>query len=260
MAMPRFVYFTFLGKHRWGRVTEEGLSPLLGSPFDARPDEAGEVLPWHVVAFDPPVRPTKIVGVGRNYREHAKELGHEVPSEPLLFLKPPSALVAHEAAIVYPAGESELVHHEGELAVVIGRRTRRVSIDDAHRHVAGYTIINDVTARDLQRKDVQFTRAKGFDTFAPLGPWLDTDFEPRDQVLRVAVNGEVRQEAPLSDMVFDVPALVAYVSRVMTLEQGDVLATGTPAGVGVLRPGDVCEVSIEGLGTLRNPVVAPERA
>ncbi|MGM0578186.1 MAG: fumarylacetoacetate hydrolase family protein [Myxococcota bacterium] len=258
--MPRYVYFTMLGKHRWGRVVDDGLQPLEGSLFEPGLGDAGAVLPWHLVRFDPPVRPSKIVCIGKNYRAHADEMGGQVPEQPLIFLKAPSALIGHEGRIVYPTGQTDLVHHEGELAVVIGRRTRRVSPEEAPRHVLGYTILNDVTARDLQRKDVQFARAKGFDTFAPMGPWLDTDFEPGEQRLTTTVNGEVRQDAPLSDMVFPPHALVSYVSRGMTLEPGDVIATGTPSGVGPLVPGDTVEVTLEGLGTLRNTVVADEES
>ncbi len=253
--MPRYVYYTFYGKHRWGRVVDDGFINIEGTPFDFETKDQGSPIPWDLPVLDPPVRPTKIVCIGRNYRDHAAELGNAVPAEPLMFLKPPSALVGHEGPIKYPTGLTELVHHEGELAVVIGRRTRRVSAQDAADHILGYTLMNDVTARDLQRKDVQFTRGKGLDTFAPLGPWLDTDFRPADQRLTVTVNGQLRQDGRLSDMIFDVPTLVAYVSRHMTLEQGDVIATGTPAGVGPLLPGDVVEVSCEGLGTLRNTVV-----
>jgi len=201
------------------------------------------------------VSPSKIVAVGRNYRDHAAELANEVPEVPLLFLKPPSCLVGHGGAIVYPTGESELVHHEAELAVVIGRRARHVSVGDADRYILGYSVFNDVTARDLQRRDGHFTRGKGFDTFGPLGPWVDTSFTPRDQAVTARVNGEERQRGHLSQMIFGVAELVAFVSRVMTLEPYDVLATGTPAGVGPLAPGDIVEVEVEGLGRLSNRVV-----
>ncbi|MCB9729009.1 MAG: fumarylacetoacetate hydrolase family protein [Deltaproteobacteria bacterium] len=258
--MPRYVYFTFLGKHRFGQVTPEGVVPLRGTLFDETLEPGAEPMPWHLVTPDPPVRPSKIVCIGRNYRAHAEELGHEVPSEPLLFLKPPSALIGDGGEVVFPTGQSELVHHEGELAVVIGRRTRHVPPERAREHIFGYTVFNDVTARDLQRKDVQFTRGKGFDTFAPMGPWVDTDFQPADQILSVKVNGELRQRSPLSLMIFPVEVLVSYISRVMTLEQGDVIATGTPEGVGPLLPGDEVTVEIEGLGLLSNRVVADPEA
>lgn len=255
--MPRYVHYTLLGRHRWGRVTADGHSVqgLRGDIFDGDGAPEGEPLPLEMLRFDPPLQPSKIVCVGRNYAAHAAELDHDVPTEPLIFLKPPSALVGHDEPIVYPVGQTELVHHEGELAVVIGRRTRNVRREQALAHVFGYTILNDVTARDLQRRDGQWTRAKGFDTFAPAGPWIDTDFSPRAQRVVVQVNGDKRQDQPISDMLFDIPTLIAHISSVMTLERGDVISTGTPSGVGPLVAGDVVEVHIEGLGTLRNHVV-----
>jgi len=262
--MARYVRFTLFGKQRWGRVSDDGDSIVAytGDPFDpeAELDEGAgrsSTVPWEAVSLNPPVpvRATKIVAVARNYRAHAAELNNPVPEEPLLFLKPSTVLIPHEGEIVYPTGQSELVHHEGELAVIIGRRTRNVSRDDALNHVLGYSIFNDVTARDLQRRDGKFTRGKGFDTFGPLGPWIDTDFTPADQELSVRVNGQVRQQAPLTDMIFDVPTLIAFVSSIMTLERYDVIATGTPAGVGPLVPGDAVEVRIQGLGSLHNTVV-----
>ena len=212
------------------------------------------MIPFEAVRLEVPASPTKIVAIGRNYSEHAKELGNDVPEEPLLFLKPPSALLPHEGVIRYPHGMSQLVHHEAELGVVIARTTRDVSEADAAAHILGYTLINDVTARDLQRKDVQFTRAKGFDTFCPVGPWVDTSFVPGDQRIHLTVNGVVAQDSTLDHMVFKVPFLVSYISRIMTLERGDLIATGTPAGVGPLVPGDVVTVTIDGLGSLTNRV------
>lgn len=201
-------------------------------------------------------RPSKIVCVGRNYLEHARELGNEVPERPLLFLKPPSSLVADGEAIVLPA-QSERVEHEGEIAVIIGRRARNVAAADAWDHVAGIAPLNDVTARDLQKTDGQWTRAKGFDTFCPLGAMVPLDGIDRDALEVVCrVNGEVRQRGHVSQMAFSIPALIEYISGVMTLEPGDVIATGTPAGVSPLRPGDVVQVEIPGAGTLTNPVEA----
>lgn len=201
-----------------------------------------------------PAKPTKIIGVGLNYRAHAAEMGKPLPDEPLLFLKPLSALIASGEPIVRPRGY-ERMDYEGELAVVMGRRARRVSREDALGCVAGYTCLNDVTVRDLQRKDVQYTRAKGFDTFCPLGPRVVAGLDPRDLRLQTRVNGEIRQDSSTADMIFDVPTLIAFVSHVMTLEPGDVITTGTPPGVGPLRAGDVVEVEIDGIGILRNPVV-----
>lgn len=203
----------------------------------------------------PPCTPTKIVCVGCNYVEHAKELGERIPDEPVLFLKPPSSLIASGDGILYP-GSSQRVDYEAELAVVIGRRTRHVTAEKAAEHILGYTCFNDVTARDLQAKDGQWTRSKGFDTFAPTGPHIVTDVDPRCLGISSRLNGEARQGSNTRDMIFDVYALVAFISGVMTLEAGDVIATGTPPGVGPMRPGDVVEVEVEGVGTLRNPVVS----
>lgn len=201
-----------------------------------------------------PVAPSKIVCVGRNYREHAAELGNEMPTEPLLFLKAPSAVVRDGDSIELPEF-SRRVEHEGELAVVIGRKCRRVSEDeDPFSYVLGYTCLNDVTARDLQRRDVQFTRAKSFDTFCPVGPHIVTGLDPSDLSVQTRVNGEIRQNGRTSAMAFPVPYLIRYISHVMTLEPGDLIATGTPAGVGPLRHGDTVEVEVEGVGVLRNPV------
>ncbi len=201
-----------------------------------------------------PVAPSKIVCVGRNYREHAAELGNEMPSEPLLFLKAPSAIISDGDAIELPEA-SERVEHEGELGLVIGRRCRRLSeAEDPLAYVLGFTCLNDVTARDLQRKDVQFTRGKSFDTFCPVGPFVVTGLDPSDLLVETRVNGEVRQSGRTSAMAFPVPHLIRYISHAMTLEPGDLIATGTPAGVGPLLDGDTVEVEVEGVGVLRNHV------
>jgi len=204
-------------------------------------------------------RPGKIVCVGRNYAGHARELGNEIPAEPLLFLKPPSAVIENGGAIVLPP-ESEQVEHEAEIAVVIGQRARDVSEEDALSYVAGYAPLNDVTARDLQKRDVQFTRAKGYDTFCPIGRMVPADgVDWRTLEICCRVNGERRQYGRASDMVFGIPALIAYISRIMTLEPGDVIATGTPEGVGPLREGDEVEVELQGMTTVRNRVVRARR-
>ena len=206
----------------------------------------------------PPVTPSKIVCVGRNYADHAKELGNEVPAEPLIFLKPPSSLNAHLAPIVYPA-ISQRVDFEGELGLVVATRLHRAtSLEEAARAVGYYTIVNDVTARDLQKKDGQWTRGKGFDTFCPVGPWIVPVAEIELESLRVvtSVDGVVKQDAPVTDMLFGVGAILHFVSQFMTLEPGDLIATGTPPGVGPVSPGASVEVSIPGLGALVNPVVA----
>ena len=203
-----------------------------------------------------PVIPrSKVVCVGRNYADHASELGNDVPAEPLLFLKPNTSVVGPGDPIVHPR-QSEDVQFEGELAVVIGRICRDVPVSRVADVVYGYTVGNDVTARDLQKKDVQFTRAKGFDSFCPLGPWIETELAVDDLELSTTLNGETRQSGRTSQMIFDVPALIAYVTSVMTLLPGDVLLTGTPAGVGPMRPGDRVAVTVEGVGTLTNMVVS----
>lgn len=200
------------------------------------------------------LRPSKILGVGTNYRAHAVEMGKPIPAEPLLFMKPPSAVIGPGEAIVRPRG-FERVDFEGELGVVIGKRARRVSVDDALAYVRGYTIVNDVTVRDLQKRDGQFTRAKGFDTFCPCGPVVVEGLDPSDLRLVTEVNGQVRQDARTSDLIFSVAQIIATASRVMTLEPGDLIATGTPSGVGPIAPGDVVRITIEKIGTLENPVV-----
>ena len=215
---------------------------------------------WPVaeVKFLPPAKPSKIVCVGRNYVEHAKELGNEAPKEPLIFLKPPSAVIAPDDPIVLPA-ISQRVDYEGELAVIIGRRCRGLGpADDVLPYIAGYTCLNDVTARDLQKHDGQWTRGKGFDTFCPFGPVLETRVDLQRARLETLVNGMSKQSACLAEMIFPVDVIIRFVAQVMTLEPGDVIATGTPAGVGPLVNGDMVEVSVSGLGTLRNTVVSPE--
>ena len=203
----------------------------------------------------PPVTPSKIICVGRNYAAHAQEHGSEVPEMPLLFFKPPSSLIGPEAQVILPP-QSQQVEHEAELAVVIGRRGRSITPEDALDYVIGYTIANDITARDLQRSDQLWTRAKGFDTFCPIGPWIETDFDPADAIITCHVNGDMRQMASTRDMVFTVRQLVAFASSIMTLEPGDLFLTGTPAGVSQVFPGDHIEVKIGGIGTLSNPVAA----
>jgi len=201
-----------------------------------------------------PVVPSKIVCVGRNYREHAAELGNKLPDEPLLFLKAPSALIAPGQKIELP-GASQQVEHEGELGVVIGRVARKIAADeDPLSYVFGYTCVNDVTARDLQRKDVQFTRAKSFDTFCPAGPWIETELEPVNLTVETRLNGEVKQKGNTADMAFSVSFLIRYISEIMTLYPGDLIATGTPAGVSRMKSGDRVEVEVTGIGVLVNEI------
>jgi 2-keto-4-pentenoate hydratase/2-oxohepta-3-ene-1,7-dioic acid hydratase in catechol pathway len=219
-------------------------------------DEPRSGVFFHIpdITFLPPVTPSKIVCVGRNYAEHAAELGNDVPTEPLLFQKAPSSLIAHEEEIIIPP-QSDQVEHEGELAIVIGRNCKNLADgENPLEYVFGYTCLNDVTARDLQRKDIQFTRAKSFDTFCPIGPFIETAIDTTDLRVTTRVNGVIRQDGRTSQMVFPVDFLVRYISRQMTLNAGDVIATGTPSGVSKMGPGDICEVEIEGIGILRNPV------
>ena len=201
------------------------------------------------------LNPSKIIGIGSNYRRHIEEMGRDVPAQPKIFLMPPTALIGPGQAIEIPPGTAR-VDHEAELGVVIGRTMHRVSVEDALDHVAGYTAVNDVTARDFQRADGVFARAKGFDTFCPAGPEVVTDIDPFNTRVRCFVDGELRQDGNTADMVFDVPTILSFVSSVMTLNPGDLIATGTPMGVGPILPGQVVVVEIEGIGRLENPVVA----
>jgi 2-keto-4-pentenoate hydratase/2-oxohepta-3-ene-1,7-dioic acid hydratase in catechol pathway len=238
----------------YGLMEGEAIYAIEGSIFgEFRQGE--KVAALTEVSLLAPCRPTKILAVGLNYRTHAAEAGYDVPPEPLVFFKPPSSVIGPREPIVYPI-LSRQVDYEGELAVVIGQRARNVSPEKAHDFVLGYTCGNDVTARDLQRRDDQWTRPKGFDTFCPLGPHIVTGLDVGHLTIQTRVNGEVRQNTSTADMVFSVAELISYVSQVMTLEPGDVILTGTPSGVGPLQPGDVVEVEIEGIGTLRNPVVS----
>lgn len=239
----------------YGAVEPEGIRLYRGTPFVAwEPTET--VVEWEDARLLAPVIPTKIVAVGRNYADHAAELGNEVPDVPLLFLKPPTSVIGPLQAIRLPE-QSREVHHEAELAVVISQVTKDVEIEDVGPKILGYTAANDVTARDLQRADGQFTRAKGFDTFCPLGPAIDTDLDPQESLAVIGrVNGETRQSATTADLIFGVGELISFISSVMTLLPGDVVLTGTPAGVGPIEEGDRVEVEVEGVGVLVNPVVA----
>ena len=234
---------------------EDGqLHVLSRAPWEAG-TPTGESLPYgDAIQLLPPVTPSKIVCVGRNYAAHAKELGNEVPKEPLLFFKPPSALIGHEGTIVLPP-ESQKVEHEAELGVVIGRRCKGITPEQARDHIFGYTCVGDITARDLQRADGQWARAKGFDTSCPLGPWIETEIDPADLAVTCTVNDELKQAGRTSQMMRGVEELIAFISEAMTLLPGDFILTGTPAGVGPMQVGDRVSVSIEGIGTLTNRVV-----
>ena len=237
-----------------GAIQGEYVRALRGTFFQD-PAPTGEDIPLADVALLAPVIPSKVVAIGRNYVEHAEEMGGEVPEEPVIFLKPSTAVIGPGDGIPYPAASGR-VDHEGELAIVVGRLARRVRSEDAARYVLGYTCGNDVTARDLQLKDGQWTRGKGFDGFCPLGPCIETEIDPLDLALECRVNGETRQAARTSQLAFGPGELLEFVSGVMTLLPGDVILTGTPAGVGPLQVGDRVQVEIEGIGVLENTVVA----
>jgi 2-keto-4-pentenoate hydratase/2-oxohepta-3-ene-1,7-dioic acid hydratase in catechol pathway len=243
------------GRTSWYALEGNLARRFLGSPFEGATVH-GDPVTWSEAELRAPIRPSKIVCIGRNYAAHAKELGNEVPAEPLMFFKPPSSVVGPGASVVLRA-ESERVEHEAELGVVIGKRATRVSRDEALSYVFGYTCVNDVTARDLQKKDGQWARAKGFDTFCPVGPWIETDLDPSDLSVKCLVDGAVRQDGRTTQMMFDVPALIAYISRAFTLEPGDLIATGTPEGVGLMPAGSRVTVSIENIGELTVGVLPP---
>jgi len=253
----RIARFSHQDSIRFGIVDDTDLVVLSGDPMFAGYDTTGERVPISDAVLLAPVIPrSKIVCVGRNYRDHAAELGNDVPAAPLLFFKPNTSVIGPGDTIVLPP-QSSRVDFEGELAAVIGRIAKNVPADKALEYVFGYTIANDVTARDLQQTDGQWARAKGFDTFCPLGPAIETDFDvDGDAVITTRVNGEVRQQGPISDMIFSLADVIAYASAAFTLLPGDVILTGTPAGVGPFAAGDTVEVEITGLGTLRNPARA----
>jgi len=240
------------GDCRYGLADETTVTLISDEPF-AQWETEGAVGLCSAELLTPVV-PTKIVCVGLNYRSHAEEMGLTLPTDPVIFLKPPTTIVGPDTEIRIPEGIGR-VDHEAELAVVIGRRTRNATPEQAKTNILGYTCANDVTARDLQKLDGQWTRAKSFDGFCPLGPWIETDVDPDDLLVECYVNGEVRQSARTSDLVFDVGTLVSFVSEVMTLVPGDVVLTGTPGGIGEMKSGDTVEVRIEGIGSLVNRVV-----
>jgi 2-keto-4-pentenoate hydratase/2-oxohepta-3-ene-1,7-dioic acid hydratase in catechol pathway len=254
----QYIHYRFGDQEKWGRVEGDSVVELSAPPWTDNLQEGRRFTPDPDLPHLPPCEPTKIVCVGKNYSAHIQELhpGEDIPKEPLLFLKPPSALLPPGGTILIPP-QSERVDYEGEVAVVIGRELSWGSVEEVRRAIFGYTLANDVTARDLQRKDVQFTRGKGFDTFCPVGPLLCKNL-PEGAGLVTEVNGEVRQKAPLTQMIFSPEEIVGYVSRIMTLLPGDIILTGTPEGVGPLKPGDVVEVELQGLGILHNAVKTRE--
>lgn len=250
----RIAKFQAGDKIGWGLVDGPELVVFRGHPIFQGYETTGERIPLKEVNLLPPILPTsKIVCIGKNYADHAAEMGGELPKEPLIFLKPTTSVIGPEEAIVLPAISNQ-VDHEGELAIVIGSLAKDVSIDKATDYIWGYTIANDVTARDIQNLDGQWTRAKGFDTFCPLGPWVETEFVPDGQILETKVDGDVRQSASVDLLIHKVDRIIQHVSQAMTLLPGDVILTGTPAGIGPIESGQLVEISIEGIGRLTNPV------
>jgi 2-keto-4-pentenoate hydratase/2-oxohepta-3-ene-1,7-dioic acid hydratase in catechol pathway len=248
----RLVRFLARTKPAWGVVNGDELLELDGdffTPFKTL--KAGHV--FSQVKLLPPCNPSKVVAVGLNYRDHAHELGFEIPEEPVIFLKPATTIIGPGESVICPRTSSR-VDYEAELGVVVKDRTRDVSPEEAPDHILGYTCANDVTARDLQKKDGQWTRAKSFDTFCPVGPWIETDLDPGNLLIQSYLNGERRQSSRTSQLIFNVHELVSFISGIMTLEPGDLIITGTPAGIGPMKPGDEIEVRIEGIGSLKNIV------
>jgi 2-keto-4-pentenoate hydratase/2-oxohepta-3-ene-1,7-dioic acid hydratase in catechol pathway len=254
----RFVRFQS-GKEepKFGWINGDKIGPLTTSPLEEN-RRLDAVLNLDQIKLLAPLIPSKIICVGRNYSSHAREQGVEDPEYPILFMKPLSAMIGPEEPIILPP-QSQQVEHEAELAVVIGKRGRWISEEQANKYIFGYTIGNDVTARDLQQRDGQWTRAKGFDTFCPLGPWIETELDVADVLISCRVNGDLRQMASSREMIFPISHLISYISSIMTLEPGDIILTGTPAGVGALKAADIIEITIDGLGTLKNPVRLDKR-
>jgi len=239
---------------RYGIVDGPELVVLKGHPLAVGFDTTGERIPLKEVKLLAPTIPSKVVCIGKNFADHAAEIGQEVTEEPLIFFKPSSAIIGHGDPIVLPE-QSKQVELEAELTLVIGKMAKNVSEKDALDYIFGYTIANDVTARDLQFKDEQWARSKGFDTFCPLGPWIETEFLPEEQVIESRINSEMRQHVSISNMTHSIASIVSYVSKNMTLLPGDIILTGSPAGISVISSGDLVECEIEGIGTLANPVV-----
>jgi 2-keto-4-pentenoate hydratase/2-oxohepta-3-ene-1,7-dioic acid hydratase in catechol pathway len=238
---------------RWGILRDSETVAVIQNPFVPVRQNSGEVFPLSRLQLLSPTRPSKIVAVGLNYRDHIAEFGHPVPENPIIFIKPSSSVIAPGERIILPQS-SQRVDYEAELAMVIKKRARRVRKEEAPQYILGYTCFNDVTARDLQKKDGQWTRAKSFDTFSPIGPWIETDFDPRNAEIKCYLNGTLRQHSNTGNLLFSAWELLSFVSEIMTLLPGDVIATGTPSGVGSMQAGDVVEVFIQGIGTLRNEV------
>ena len=254
-AISRFCRFEHEGTQGWGKVMGDSeIQVISGDPFTGYTEE-NKTLSLADVRLLPPARPSKIVALGLNYRDHAKEVGLKLPEEPLLFMKPSTAVIGPGDPIVIPP-ISQRVDYEGELGIVIGKRAKNIEEKDAEDVIAGYICFNDVTARDLQYKDKQWTRAKSFDTFAPMGPFLVTGLDPSNLALKTELNGTVVQSTTTAQLIFPIRQIVSFITQVMTLLPGDVIATGTTSGIGPMKPGDVITVTIEGIGSLTNPVAA----
>ena len=249
----KVVRFTADSKTLFGILEGKVIHALSGSPY-RKINKSGHTYKTGDVKLLAPCQPSKIVALGVNYRSHGEEMSHRIPEEPLIFIKPSTSVIGPEADVIYPH-ISQRVDYEGELGVVIGKRARYVSPRDSYKYIFGYTCINDVTARDIQARDKQWTRGKGFDTFCPIGPCIETELNPDNLMLETRLNGERKQYTSTADLIFPVDDLVSFISQVMTLLPGDVIATGTTSGVGPMQPDDMVEVEIEGIGILKNYVV-----
>jgi len=250
----KIVHYVKDGSRKCGVLSGEMIFKIEGDIFSRFRVIEEKHQPLKEVKVLPPVHPSKVIAIGINYRDHAEEFGHDIPSEPVLFMKPSTSIIGHEDEIVYPAS-SRRVDYEAEIAAVVKQKAFRVSPEEARRYILGYTCLNDVTARDLQRKDGQWTRGKSFDTFCPIGPVIETELNPDNVNIRSRLNGELRQSSNTKNFIFDIFHLVSFISHIMTLLPGDIITTGTPSGVGEMNPGDTVEVEVEGIGILRNRVV-----
>ncbi|KYO68602.1 fumarylacetoacetate hydrolase family protein [Thermovenabulum gondwanense] len=248
----RFCRFSHKGHIHWGLLEGENIKPMSTLPF-IETKFNGESIPLKEVKLLAPAEPSKIVCLGLNYADHAREFKLEVPEEPIIFIKPPTTVIGPEEEIIIPRS-TKRVDYEAELAIVIGKEAYNVKEEKAFEYIFGYTCANDVTARDLQKKDVQWTRSKSFNTFCPLGPWIETDLDPSNLSIKLLLNGEIKQNSNTSNLIFKIPYIVAFISSIMTLFPGDVILTGTPSGVGPIKPGDIVEVVIDKIGTLKNTV------
>ncbi|UCG35771.1 MAG: fumarylacetoacetate hydrolase family protein [Candidatus Omnitrophota bacterium] len=249
----KIVRLLYKKEELWGILKNNHINTVRNHPYQRIRLTSKQIL-FKKVKLLAPTIPTKIILAGLNYKDHARELKMKIPKEPVIFLKPPTTIVGHNEAIVYPEGVKRL-DYEAELAVVIKKRARNISARNAKKYILGYTCLNDVTARDLQKKDGQWTRAKSFDTFCPIGPWVETDFNPEKANIKLYVNGKLKQDSCTSNFIFSVDYLVSFISKVMTLLPGDVISSGTPAGVGPLKKHNIVEVEIKGIGRLRNKII-----